>query len=82
MNDHQEKTAHCDKENSKTNRGHHGFMLVGCILLFVVFLVARSWFGVNQRYLFWGLLVVCLLSHVLMMKRHQERGKHEKGSCH
>ncbi len=79
MSAYQEKTTHNHKESSKTNRSHHGFMLVGCILLMVVVLVATSWLGFNQRYLFWGILVACLLSHVLMMRMHQKDGKQEKG---
>ncbi len=70
-------------------RKHHGLMMLLCCLLPLIIVVIVGYFwGFNRSYLFWVFLLLCPLTHYLMMRdlheehssSHEDEGK--KPSCH
>jgi len=64
-------------ENIKNN--HALMMIICCMLPLIALFVAVRYLGLNNSYMYWGVLALCLLSHFFMMKHMHKK---EGGGCH
>jgi hypothetical protein len=69
------------REKIKKLRHNHLLMMVLCCVIPLGLLFIASYiFGLSKSYLFWGVLLICLLSHYFMMKdmhkNEKKRGEH------
>jgi hypothetical protein len=53
-------------------------MIALCIAPLVLIFIAAKFFGLNSNYLFFGAMMICLVSHLLMAKSMTS----EKKECH
>ena len=61
------------------NTKHLLIMILCCIAPFLVLLVIMYGFGIRNTYLYWAAIIICPLSHLIMMK-YMDHGKKE--GCH
>ncbi len=58
----------------KLKKNHGLMMLLCCGIPLVLLIVATSVFGMNNKYLVWGIILLCPIMHILMMKdMHKKR---------
>ncbi len=64
-------------------RKNHGLAMILCCglpLLLVFILIATV--GISNKYVYWSVLLLCPLMHIIMMGLHKHEGNKEGGSCH
>lgn len=65
---------------------HHALLMILCCAVpLIILLIAVYGFGLNNKYLFWAMLLLCPLMHFFMMKNmHKGKAdnKQNKGGCH
>jgi len=66
----------------KLRHNHALMMILCCGLPLVILLVAVSYFGVSRSYLFWGILLLCPISHYFMMKHRHNNKQGDDQKCH
>lgn len=68
----------------KIKNNHGLMMLVCCVAPLALMSAAVYFFGLGKSYLYWLVVLLCPITHFLMMKdMHKEHaGKKEKGGCH
>lgn len=69
----------------KIKHNHVLMMVICCLIPLVLLFAAVKYFGLGGSYLFWAVLLLCLLSHYFMMKhmhKDGEKNKEKRGSCH
>ncbi|MBI5065161.1 DUF2933 domain-containing protein [Candidatus Woesearchaeota archaeon] len=62
---------------------NHGLMMILCCglpLLLVVILITTV--GITNKYVYWSVLLLCPLMHIIMMALHSDKGADKKGGCH
>ncbi len=73
------------KEKLEKIRRNHGLMMIICCAVPLVLLtVSVKFFGLNNKYLVWFMLLLCPLMHFFMMKdMHKKQSDGKKGEgCH
>ncbi len=74
------------KEKIKKLRHNHALMMTVCCGVPLLLLIgAIYFFGLSQSYLFWGILLLCPLMHVWMMKDMYKKPPNEtekENKCH
>ena len=68
------------KEAERKGMSKHALIMVLCCLIPIIALVVLWAVGVSWSYLIWGVLLLCPLLHILMMrgmgKGHKDGGDH------
>ncbi len=60
---------------------NHGFLMFLCCAIPIIILIAVSFFGLSQQYIYWLVILLCPLMHYFMMNNmHNKDGK--DGRCH
>ena len=68
----------------KIRHNHLLLMAVCCLLPLLALLVITYGFGIRNNYIYWAAILLCPLSHLIMMKftEHGEDKDGKKGGCH
>ena len=67
----------------KIRQKHWLMMIVCCAIPLILLIIAIYFFGLDNKYLFWGILLLCPTLHYFMMKdMHKKDGEGENKKCH
>jgi len=70
----------------KIKKNHWLMMVICCGIPLVLLITLVYFFGLNDKYLFWFILLLCPVMHYFMMrdmhKNHQNKSLKNKESCH
>lgn len=63
---------------------HHSLVMLLCCGVPLLLLAAGIYlFGIDRKYLFWFVLLLCPLLHIIMMRdMHKDTAGKKKGGCH
>lgn len=68
------------KNTTNKTRHNHWLMIVCCAIPVILLVTLTYVFGLNKRYLYWFIILLCPALHYLMMRRvHKKDGKER---CH
>ena len=63
----------------KLKEDHALMMVVCCLVPIAVVYAGVIYLGWSRNILLWGMLLLCPLSHILLMRGHGEHGGHDSG---
>jgi amino acid permease len=66
----------------KVKQNHLLLMIICCALPLVVLLVFVYGFGIRNNYIWWAAILLCPISHLIMMRFMHDDDKGSKGGCH
>ncbi len=59
----------------KIKQNHWLMMIICCGVPLILLIIAIYFFGLDNKYLFWGILLLCPILHYFMMKdMHKKHG--------
>ena len=63
-------------------RDNHSLMMAICCLVPIIILVAIFTLGVSNKYVFWGVLLLCPIMHLFMHDMHGKHKDNKDKKCH
>ena len=69
-----------NKLYAQVKNNHAMMMVVCCAVPLILLVIAVNVFNFNSLYLYWFVILLCPLMHILMMKDHHKHGQSKK--CH
>ena len=63
----------------KVRKNHWLMMIICCASPLILLIIAIYFFGLDNKYLFWGILLLCPIMHYFMMRdMHKKHGDKDR----